>query len=314
MKRFKNILLAAGGTGWEKSALQKAAALAGSNRARLTVVDVLEELPRDLRKLVAAVHLRDLQKLAVSERRKQLERLLAPFKRSGLQVSATVLVGKPFLEIIRSVLRNKHDLVVKAAHEDAGLKAMIFGSTDMHLMRKCPCPVWIIKPGDRAKTGGIMAAVDPDPFDRKRDALNARIMELASSLARMEGSEFHVVHAWKLYAERMFVGRGGLSYKEVEKLARMVRAEHQEWLGKLVERYAPDTPPRRIHMLKGEADMLIPQAVKRDRIAVIVMGTVSRARIEGLLIGNTAEKILRQVDCSVLVVKPDGFVTPVKLK
>jgi nucleotide-binding universal stress UspA family protein len=225
-----------------------------------------------------------------------------------------VLVGKPFLEIIRKALRNKHDLVIKAAQEDAGLKTMIFGSTDMHLMRKCPCPVWIIKPGDRMKTGGVMAAVDPDPFDKKRSSLNAKIMELASSLALMEGSEFHAVHAWKLYAERMLVARGGLSYEEVEKLARAVRAEHKEWLGKLVERYAPDTPPSRVHMLKGEADMLIPQAAKRNRIDLIVMGTVSRAGIGGLLIGNTAEKILRQVDCSALVVKPDGFVTPVKLK
>ena len=43
------------------------------------------------------------------------------------------------------------------------------------------------------------------------------------------------------------------------------------------------------------------------------MGTVSRTGVTGFLIGNTAEKVLRQVDCSVLVVKPDKFVTPVKL-
>jgi universal stress protein E len=43
------------------------------------------------------------------------------------------------------------------------------------------------------------------------------------------------------------------------------------------------------------------------------MGTVSRAGIAGLLIGNTAEKVLPQVDCSMLTVKPEGFVTPVKL-
>jgi universal stress protein E len=42
------------------------------------------------------------------------------------------------------------------------------------------------------------------------------------------------------------------------------------------------------------------------------MGTVGRAGIAGLLIGNTAEKILHQVECSVMTVKPDGFVSPVK--
>jgi nucleotide-binding universal stress UspA family protein len=41
------------------------------------------------------------------------------------------------------------------------------------------------------------------------------------------------------------------------------------------------------------------------------MGTVSRTGIRGLIIGNTAETILRSVRCSVLAVKPEGFVTPV---
>ena len=43
------------------------------------------------------------------------------------------------------------------------------------------------------------------------------------------------------------------------------------------------------------------------------MGTVVRTGIDGLFIGSTAAKVLRQVDCSVLTVKPDGFKTPVKL-
>ena len=43
------------------------------------------------------------------------------------------------------------------------------------------------------------------------------------------------------------------------------------------------------------------------------MGTVARTGIPGLLIGNTAETILQRVDCSVLAVKPDGFVSPVGL-
>jgi hypothetical protein len=35
--------------------------------------------------------------------------------------------------------------------------------------------------------------------------------------------------------------------------------------------------------------------------------------VAGLIIGNTAENVLRQVDCSVLTVRPDRFVTPVRL-
>ena len=44
---------------------------------------------------------------------------------------------------------------------------------------------------------------------------------------------------------------------------------------------------------------------------LIVMGTVGRTGIPGFFIGNTAETILNQIDCSVLTVKPHGFVSPV---
>jgi nucleotide-binding universal stress UspA family protein len=43
------------------------------------------------------------------------------------------------------------------------------------------------------------------------------------------------------------------------------------------------------------------------------MGTVARSGIPGLIMGNTAEAILTELECSVLAIKPPGFVTPVTL-
>lgn len=82
-------------------------------------------------------------------------------------------------------------------------------------------------------------------------------------------------------------------------------------LDELVDTYAPGTPASRFHLLKGAADVLIPQVAKREQIDLIVMGTLNRTGISGFLIGNTAEKILHQVECSVMTAKPDGFVSPV---
>ncbi|NIO39952.1 MAG: universal stress protein, partial [Burkholderiales bacterium] len=67
----------------------------------------------------------------------------------GVSLDTKVLVGKPFIEIIRQVLRDNHDLIVKCADADSGRREMLFSSTDKHLMRKCPCPLWIIKPMER---------------------------------------------------------------------------------------------------------------------------------------------------------------------
>lgn len=313
MQRFKNILLVAGGANWEEVALKRAVALAKINRSRLSVVDVLAELPRDLKMLITSMHPTDIQRLAVSERLKDLRRLIAPFRKKGIKISAKVLIGIPFIEIIREVQKDKHDLVIKTARGGISLRDVLLGSTAMHLMRKCPCPVWVIKPTQEKKYARIMAAVDPDPMDEKRNSLDAKIMEMSTSLAHIEGSELHVVHCWKLFGEKILLGSGQISRIEVDKLARTVRMEHKGWISELVEKHAPGFPGNRIHLLKGDAEKLIPETAKRKGIELIVMGTVTRMGIAGFIIGNTSERVLQQVDCSVLTVKPDGFVTPVKL-
>ena len=69
-----------------------------------------------------------------------------------------------------------------------------------------------------------------------------------------------------------------------------------------------------VHLIKGRADKVIPEVVRQKEIDLLVMGTVCRTGVAGLFIGNTAENVLAQVDCSVLSVKPEGFVTPITLE
>jgi len=99
--------------------------------------------------------------------------------------------------------------------------------------------------------------------------------------------------------------------REVDRLVRKARLEHEGRISELIERYAPNLPSNRIHLLKGFAEDVLPALAKRKGIELIVMGTVCRTGIAGFIVGNTAENILQQVDCSVLAVKPDGFVSPV---
>ena len=93
---------------------------------------------------------------------------------------------------------------------------------------------------------------------------------------------------------------------------RDTRATHESWLNGLLARHPLSGIRHNVHLLRGEpAEVIIELAAKRN-IDLIIMGTVARTGIPGLFIGNTAESVLRQVDCSVLTVKPMGFVTPVR--
>ncbi|NKQ37033.1 MAG: universal stress protein [Chloroflexi bacterium] len=240
------------------------------------------------------------------------EKTIASIRQAGVQINGKVMSGTPFLEIIREVLRNEHDLVMIAAENEGGLKKMLFGSTTMHLMRKCPCPVWVVKPGQPERYTRILAAVDPTPHDDMQNALNDKIMELSTSLARWERSELLIIHTWTVFGESRLTHRG-LPQQKVDKIVHETRDAHKRWLGTLLSKHHLEDLQHQVYMLKGEAGRLIPALAKAQEVDLIVMGTVSRTGIAGLLIGNTAEKVLNQVNCSMLTVKPEGFITPVKL-
>lgn len=249
----------------------------------------------------------------VEEESQRLEQWVDFVRRSGVQVGGKMLYGVPFLEIIREVLRNEHDLVMTTAEGRVGLKEKLFGSAALHLMRKCPCPVWVIQSSQPARSTRILAAVDPAPVDEEQYAVSIKIMDLATALARRQQSELLVVHAWTFPVEHSLRSGSFGASREVDRWVREARDLHRRRLAELLQPYALEDLEHQVYLLKGEAGRLVPELAAGKEVELIVMGTVSRTGVAGLLIGNTAEKILRHVNCSVLTVKPDGFVTPVRL-
>jgi nucleotide-binding universal stress UspA family protein len=314
MQRFKNILIALDSKTRNKALLERGAALAQRNQACLTVIDVVEDAPGSAPWPILSRSSADLSKYIIERHSHDLEQLSAPLRQKGFQVNTKVLTGTPFLEIIREVLRNRHDLVIIMAEDQGGLKERLFGSTTMHLLRKCPCPVWVMKRTQPRHYQRILAAVDPDPVDEQRNALNKTIMGLATSLAHREQSELHIIHTWTLYGESMLRGpRINMPRTEMAQLLRKTKDEYRRRLNELLRPYALDKLTHQVHLLKGNPGSVIPKVAQAKRIELIVMGTVCRTGVAGLIVGNTAENVLRQVDCSVLTVKPEGFITPIRL-
>jgi nucleotide-binding universal stress UspA family protein len=86
-------------------------------------------------------------------------------------------------------------------------------------------------------------------------------------------------------------------------------AELRERLGKDAEEFLQPKTRR----VKGAARREIPLLAQQLEVDLVVVGTVARTGIPGLIMGNTAETILDQLDGSVLAIKPPGFATPVML-
>jgi len=319
MKRFTNILLIADTGTDQQAALERAIALAKNNQAALTVCAVVDAVPTELQMAITAITPAEVCEIAVSEKRDRLEDIVSNVTGEGVSIRTKVLVGKPFIEIIRQVSGNNHDLVIKGAEGPAVLRDMLFGSTDMHLMRKCPCPVWVIKSTEHRQYRRIMAAVDQDPEDAVKDVLNRQILEMSTSLALAEFSELHIVHAWRLFGESVFRSpRSSTSDAEVDAMLAEEASQRRRWLEQLVHSYgakadkdAVDYVDPQLHVITGDAKYIVPAAARDLDVDLIVMGTVARVGIPGFFMGNTAESILNQIDCSVLTIKPSGFVSPV---
>ena len=158
----------------------------------------------------------------------------------------------------------------------------------------------------------VLAAVDLVKGDHERAVLAKKIMELATSLAQSRQSELLIMHTWSLFGESILKGQGGISNEDIDKLLQETQDDHRQWLIELIQQHSMEDLKSAVYLLKGDAGTLINYLAQVKEVDLIVMGTVSRAGLSGLFIGNTAEKVLQQAKCSMLTVKPEGFVSPVK--
>ncbi len=309
MNHYKKILYFVGDPSDPQPGLAEAEELARRNDAELTLLDVLPASSGGLQLTLPGKT--DLEGLMVETRMSSLEEMLAPIEDRGVRVRAEVTTGSPFVEIIRRVVADGYDLVMKTAKGIEGSLGGLLGTTALHLMRKCPVPVWVVKPAAGPRFQRVLAAVDPDTETPGAQELGVRVVEHAAALARIHGSELHLVHAWRFYAEATLRGpRIRMPTEEVDALVNETREIAQRNLDALLRNVDLGEVPHKVELIQGLPVEVLSELTSRSD--VVVMGTVSRSGASGILIGNTAESVLRRLECSVLAVKPQGFRTPLE--
>lgn len=278
-------------------AIRRAKWLAKLNRAELEFFTTLN-LGHQTRRLIsehqsAAATVEDLAKQACQE-------LVDEAQAEGVNASYSTQFGTPWLQIIRRVLKRDNDLVVVGARHHGALHQLLIGSTGMKLLRKCPCAVWVTHSAPEEEGGPILVAHD-------LTEVGDEALRIGGEMAEMEGVPLVVVHS----SERQFVD-------VPEAIVVADGADDQaiaQAKAKLEEKVAAlgINQPTTIEVLAGTPSVNLLEAIERHDIDLLVMGTIARSGIPGLLFGNTAENVMPQVDCAVLAIKPEGFETPVAL-
>ncbi len=302
MKRFENILFSPLASHDNPAAVRRIGDLARQSGARLSLLGVIPErsaLQRIKERMALDARVDDAA-------RNDLATKLTRWTPDGVNgdVEHRVASGNPALAIIERVVSAGHDLVVVTTDDDAEDRATI-----KRLLRKCPCPVWVIRP-TRARTQRVLAAVDPES---EATGLNTLILELAASMVDLYGGELHLVHAWELYGESTMRTSSFLRMDPdaVDALVEEERIRRRAAVDELVAAGPAIPEGWEVHLEKGSAASAIGSLVSRLRINLLVMGTVERTGVPGLVMGNTAERVLDEARCSVIALKPDGFVSPI---
>jgi nucleotide-binding universal stress UspA family protein len=310
MKNFHNILFVSRGINDETEALKQALSLARNNNASLKALIVCPELPPEM------ADYKDNYATSLKDQLQQSSQAV----RDLIQVSDTDVLMQidmtsddtPAIHIIQHILRDAHDLVVKEAEPKEGGKG--FKALDMDLLRKCPCPVWLCRPIAHHRNDiRVAVAIDPESTEQAGHDLSLRLLEFSRSLADTCSGELNIISCWDYQHENTLRDSVWLkiSEREVKEIVMDTQSRHKDVLEDII-RESNIGGNIQLHHLRGDSEQMIPAIIENKKIDILVMGTVARTGIPGFLIGNTAENVLQKIGCSLIALKPNGFVSPVK--
>ncbi len=221
------------------------------------------------------------------------------------RVRAEVRVGEPHEQIIRVVVEYAASMVVVARMNVGGSGWGRVGTTAQRVVRGSPVPVLLAAGLPRSSTARILVAVDDSN-------MTAPVLEWAAFFQSRFAAEATVIHVMSL---PLFVGASALprglrddasrSLETIPSADQNAVAEAERWLTEELRHSGlrESTTPAVVAEHLPPAAAIIGQAHDRG-IDLIVMGSRGLGAAHRFLLGSTAEDVLRNAPCPVLVVVP----------
>jgi nucleotide-binding universal stress UspA family protein len=309
MQKYQNILFVSTGMTDETDGLKQALSLARNNQANFMALIVPRKFPS---------HLDDEKK----RQQTLMDELRTVIQKVGTEIgvdtsSMTLAIesdskNKPAVSIIKHILKNSVDLVVKQAEQKDSGKG--FKALDMDLLRQCPCPVWLCRPITKQRTNiNVAVAIDPKSDTPEGHDLSLRLLKLSRNLADTCSGELDIISCWehKYESDMRYSPWIKMSEEEITEAINTEMDLHRTALDNVINE-SGIAGKKEVYHIRGKTDEVIPRHILDKDIDILVMGTVARTGIAGFIIGNTAENILQTVTCSLLAKKPNGFISPVQ--
>lgn len=227
-----------------------------------------------------------------AERDAALEQLRALAAGRATVEDCEVVEGKPFVEIIRHGRDAGADLIAVGAHGAHFVRDLLVGTTAERVVRKSDRPVLVVKQPPRRVYRRVMIATDFSQGSRQA-------VELALRLAPdAEVTLLHVYDDWFVLPMR----RAGAKDEDIDSAHRqMLDALRPEMEQSLKDVQLIARAQRRI--IPGYPGTTIVEEVRRLGADLVVMGARGHGSVYYALLGSTAEHVMREAPCDVLVVR-----------
>lgn len=248
---------------------------------------------------------RTFERELLIEKQTRLNEIVSSLANENFTLNPYVYHGKSFVGIIELADKNRVEMVLSDDSIDLEeSEATVQGATNFQLLRRCHQPVWLVNSHRPTVPAKVVAAIDVEDTHLENMQLNKKILLTALDLSIRFGAQLKVVHAWELFGESTIIRKFGLEEADNERrlYAKKIWAAAEFQLQCLRERDASHD----FQLLNGPPEKAIPAFLEEDSVDLLVMGTVGRRGISGLVMGNTAEKILRTAKSSILALRPDG--------
>jgi universal stress protein E len=301
MATYQDVLVVLDPSTEHQKALARAIELAEHTACKLTAFLSIYDFSYEMTTMLSGEERESMRQAVITDREIWIQELLHQARQKGIACSVKVVWhNRPFEAIVQTVTEHGYDLVIKGTHDHDVLKSMIFTPTDWHILRKCPCPVLLVKEHAWPEQGNILAAVNAGSEKAHHRALNQIIIRQAKAMAAMLNAKVHLVNAYP--GTPIHVAIEIPEFNPVEYNDSM-RHHHVEAANALAGQF--DITSDAVHVQEGMPEDVIPRIARELDAEMVLIGTIGRTGLSAAIIGNTAEHVIDRLDCDVLALKAE---------
>ncbi|WP_448249912.1 universal stress protein UspE [Thalassotalea agariperforans] len=310
MEKYQNILVVVDPNDEEQKALKRAITLGKKTQANITVFLTIFDFSYEMTTMLSHEERENMRESVIKSRENWLKELITQpednYLADNLNIKTKVVWhNRPFEAIIQEVLAHNFDLVVKGTHHHDKLKSVIFTPTDWHILRKCPCPVLLVKDHLWPENGNILAAVNVGNEEEEHISLNKKLTEEAVHLAELINANAHLVNAYPGTPVNIAIEIPEFNAIEY---SHNMKAHHTDAMREHALSFNFDLD--NTHVREGLPEDVIESMAQALDCELVILGTIGRTGFSAALIGNTAEQVIDNLNCDVLALKPDGYISP----